>query len=145
MIEETKDHRDASNPIMNDISPPTGAATAESTTSRTATPRVLWDRSPASWKAAAVVALVGFVFKLGGSTKRTINGVVESCDGLDLAPFLIAGAVAVLTFVGYRTLQGRHPARRLSRSATLGALGVLLALAAVHLGRGLLDPSGSFC
>jgi hypothetical protein len=108
-------------------------------------PRDLWSKSPTAWKVALVLALAGFVFKAGGSTKRSVNGVVESCDGFDLAPFLTGGAVALLAVVGYRSLRGRHPARRLGRSATLAGLGVLLALAAFHLGRGLLDPSGSFC
>lgn len=134
---------------MNDISPPddatSGPAPAAPTGSRSISPRDLWDKSPGVWKAAFVVAVVGFVFKLGGSTKRTVNGVVESCDGFDLAPFVTAGVVALLAIGGYRVLQGRHPARRPGRTALLGTLGVLLALAAVHLGRGLLDPSGSFC
>lgn len=131
---------------MNEVSTSSGAASAApAVNSRTTSPRDIWWKSPGSWKAAVVVAVVGFVFKLGGSTKRTINGVVESCDGFDLAPFITAGVVALLAVVGYRSLRGRHPARQLGRTATLGVLGVLLVLAAIHLGRGLIDPSGSFC
>jgi len=106
--------------------------------------RTTWQKSPAAWKAAAIVALAGFVFKLGGSTTRTINGVAD-CDGFDAAPFITAAVVAGLTFVGWRTLTSRHVALRPAARATLIVAAVLLVLAAVHVGRGLVDPAGSFC
>jgi hypothetical protein len=106
--------------------------------------RTTWQKSPAVWKAAAIVALVGFVFKLGGSTTRTINGVAD-CDGFDAAPFITAAVVAGLTFVGWRTLASRHVARRPAARVMLIVAAVLVALAAVHVVRGLVDPAGSFC
>ena len=104
----------------------------------------IWQKSPGTWKAAAVIALVGFVLKLGGSTTRTINGVAD-CDGYDVAPFITAAVVAGLTVVGWRAVAGRHEALRPATRTTLILVGLLLALAAVHLVRGLVDPAGSFC
>jgi hypothetical protein len=106
--------------------------------------RTTWEKSPAAWKAAAIVALVGFVFKLGSSTTRTINGVAD-CDGFDAGPFITAAAVAGLTFVGWRTLASRHIARRPAARVMLIVAAVLVGLAAVHVVRGLVDPAGSFC
>jgi hypothetical protein len=106
--------------------------------------RTTWQRSPAAWKVAAIAALGGFVFKLGGSTTRTINGVAD-CDGFDAAPFVTAAVVVGLTFVGWRGLASRHVALRPAARVTLIVAGVLLVLAAVHVVRGLVDPAGSFC
>jgi hypothetical protein len=106
--------------------------------------RTTWQRSPAAWKAAAIVALLGFVFKLGGSTTRTINGVAD-CDGFDAAPFITAAVVVGLTFVGWRTLASRHVALRPAARVMLIVAAVLVVLAVVHLVRGVVDPAGSYC
>ena len=106
--------------------------------------RTTWQKSPAAWKAAAVLGLIGFAFKLGGSTTRTINGVAD-CDGFDAAPFITAAVVVGLTFVGWRALASRHVARRPAARVMLIVAAVLVVLAAVHVVRGLVDPAGSFC
>jgi hypothetical protein len=106
--------------------------------------RTTWQKSPAAWKVAVIVALGGFVFKLGGSTTRTINGVAD-CDGFDAAPFITAAVVVGLTFVGWRGLASRHVALRPAARVMLIVAAVLVVLAAVHVVRGLADPAGSFC
>jgi hypothetical protein len=106
--------------------------------------RTAWQKSPAAWKAAAVLGIAGFVFKLGGSTTRTIDGVAD-CDGFDAAPFITAAVVLGLTFAGWRTLGSRHVARRPARRVMFFVAAVLVVLAGVHVVRGLVVPAGSFC
>jgi hypothetical protein len=101
-------------------------------------------RTPAVWKVAAVVGVLGWFFTIGTSTTRTVNGVAD-CDGTDLGPLVVAAIVAVLAVVGYRRSQQGHVATRLPKRWAWIGLGVLGALVLVHILRTVVDPAGGMC
>jgi len=101
-------------------------------------------RTPAAWKAAVVVGVLGWSLVLGSSTTTSINGV-EDCTGTNLGPVVVAAVVALLAIVGWRRTTEGHPARRLPRRAAWIGLGVLGALVVVHVLRLVVAPAGGVC
>ena len=101
-------------------------------------------RTPIVWKVAVAIGVLGWFLTLGGSTTTTVNGV-QDCDGLDLGPLLVAAVVGALAIVGFRRARQGHPAGQLpARWAWIG-LGVLAALALVHVLRVVIEPAGGMC
>jgi hypothetical protein len=101
-------------------------------------------RTPLVWRVAALIGVLGWFLTLGGSTTRVANGVSD-CDGFDLGPLVVAAAVAVLALVGWRRTRQGHPAMRLPRRWAWIGIGVLGALALVHVLRTVVDPAGGMC
>lgn len=102
-------------------------------------------KAPLSWKIAAVAGVVGWFFKLGGGTKRTVNGVVTECSGLELGPIIAAGIVVVALLAGWRQIRSRHIALRPSPRFAAIVTGVLAADAVALTLRAVIDPGGSYC
>jgi hypothetical protein len=102
-------------------------------------------KAPLSWKIAAVVGVVGWFFKLGGATKRTVNGVVTECSGLELGPIIAAGVIVIALVAGWRQIRTRHVARRPSPRFASIVTAVLAADAAALVLRAVVDPGGTYC
>jgi uncharacterized membrane protein YidH (DUF202 family) len=101
-------------------------------------------RTPLTWKLAFLIGTLGWFFSLGASTTTTLDGVA-SCDGTDIGPLVVAGAVALLAVAGWRRTRQGHVSTRLPATATWLGVGVLAALVAVHVLRVVLAPAGNVC
>jgi hypothetical protein len=83
--------------------------------------------------AGLITAAAGFFFNITISSAQTRNGVVTDCDWHNYGGLVVAPAVLVL---GVLTLvRARRPGLTANRELTVGI--ILLALAAVHVLRGL--------
>lgn len=108
-------------------------ATPPDTPLRT-TPR-LKDVPNAFW-AGLAIGLLGFAVKFSWTSTRSQDGVLTSCSYFDLAGFLIAVGLGICAWVTWSpTVQ--YPAVKPTAALRAGLVAILLALAVIHVLRGL--------
>lgn len=97
--------------------------------------------SPFRWGLG--IGLVGFIVRMTSTSSRSVNGVVTECSFVDFAALLTAAACVLFAGVGayeWRRQRREHWTRTRPSphgGLALGAVLVLVLLAAVHLVRGL--------
>lgn len=99
--------------------------------------------APKSMWVGLIVGLVGLVVNMSFTSSQSVNGVVTQCTSINIAAFL---AAAVCLLCGIRTISGklRRPGRYpMHAGIVLGAGGVILLLAIVHVLRGIGILSGA--
>lgn len=97
----------------------------------------LWSRIPMATKVAVFVAASGFVVRLSSYSSSSSGGVQTSCSYTDIGALSAAAITAVAALMGFVQNRREPEGRRLPLLPMVVVTGALLAVAAVHVGRGI--------
>lgn len=90
------------------------------------------------------LGILAFVTRFSVYSSSTHNGVQTSCSYIDIFGFLAAAGLVTCVVLGWTSRAGSHVARRLAAPLMFGLSAVLLALAVVHVLRGV-GTIGGLC